>query len=90
MPAVVEGAVPSPLHLSSKSHTWPASFSPLKFSPAPTSSPAVTMSPEMHPFMPHLNDQALPTSGWYSSPVPAPDCQNEVRQPDTNPVNPIY
>ncbi|KAF2201007.1 hypothetical protein GQ43DRAFT_372497 [Delitschia confertaspora ATCC 74209] len=86
MSAVLEGAVPPPLGLNSKS-SW-AAFSPLQFSCAPTSSPVpmTSMSPE---YMPHLSDVSLPpqdmsslaTSGWYGSPVPAPTSLQEPAYP---------
>lgn len=76
---------PPHLHLTTKS-SWHASYSPLKFNGAPTSSPA-PMSPEsLHSYIPHHHDSPLPSqdlgrvpnSGWFAASIPAPDCHNDT------------
>ncbi|OCK77371.1 hypothetical protein K432DRAFT_384748 [Lepidopterella palustris CBS 459.81] len=81
MPALLESAMPPP-----SQQQWPSCFQPYSFTNTFPPSPIEMSSETLPPYMPVITEASLPaqgishglpSSGWYGSSVPAPDCQNE-------------
>ncbi|CAO2649756.1 Nn.00g010480.m01.CDS01 [Neocucurbitaria sp. VM-36] len=84
MSLVLEGAIPPPHLLQSRSASWPYPFHSHDY-PAPASSPT-SMSPQsLHSYLsrmpgspvPSQEFHNMPASGWYGPSIPAPECHSE-------------
>jgi hypothetical protein len=91
MSLVLDGVVPPPHLLQSRSASWPCPYN-LHAYPAPGSSPTPMSPQSLHSYMSHMPESPLPsqesnhlpTSGWYGPSVSAPDCHHEVSTSDTH------